>query len=253
MKHQQKALVIGGSGRLGSEVCHRLLAKEYDVAITYNAGIETADSIKREWAGAPERLFTFHLDLNEIDNTKKVVRDATEALGRLDSLIICSGIASAHRRNGRVFVPRFLDISPEGYDQMMSVNIRGVFFACQEAVKIMRNQSAGKIIIVGSIDGIKPEPSPVDYACSKAALWGMTQSLAKEVGKDNILVNFIAPGILEGGVANLLSEELMAEYLKHCSLKRVGRFEEVAAVIEFLASEKNTYLTGQALILDGGL
>ena len=81
----------------------------------------------------------------------------------------------------------------------------------------------------------------------------MTQAMAKELGKHNILVNMVAPGILEGGIAGLLRDDLMDEYLKHCSLKRVGKFSEVADAVAFLAGPQNTYLTAQAVILDGGL
>ncbi len=100
---------------------------------------------------------------------------------------------------------------------------------------------------------MKPVPAPVDYACCKAALWGMTQALSKELGKYNILVNMVAPGVLEGGIAALLSDELMSEYVNHSALRRVGTFSEVAKMIAFLAGPRNTYLTGQAVILDGGL
>ncbi|MCP4400261.1 MAG: SDR family oxidoreductase, partial [bacterium] len=155
--------------------------------------------------------------------------------------------------DGMQVVPKFFDITPEVYDKMMRVNVRGIFFTLQEAARIMSASQKGRIVIVGSIDGIKLLPSPVDYACCKAALWGMTQGLAKELGQYNILVNMIAPGILEGGIAELLSEELMQEYLKHCSLKRVGTFSEIANMVAFLAGPKNTYLTGRAIVLDGGL
>ncbi|MCP4689231.1 MAG: SDR family oxidoreductase, partial [Desulfobacterales bacterium] len=149
--------------------------------------------------------------------------------------------------------PKFLEITPEGYDRMSDVNVRGVLFVCQEAARIMAAAGGGKIVIVGSIDGVKSVPGPVDYACCKGALRGMTWAMAKELGKYNILVNMVAPGILEGGVAEYLSEELMTEYVKHCALRRVGAFSEAARVVAFLAGEKNTYLTGEAVMLDGGL
>lgn len=117
----------------------------------------------------------------------------------------------------------------------------------------MIEQGGGKIIIIGSIDGVKIAHPPVDYACSKGALWGLTQALAKELGPHNILVNLVAPGVLEGGTAEYLTEEMMTEYLKHSSLKRVGKYSEIAGMVMFLAGERNTYITGQAVVLDGGL
>ncbi|MCP4367920.1 MAG: SDR family oxidoreductase, partial [Deltaproteobacteria bacterium] len=194
-----------------------------------------------------------YLDLHDMTNVREVVQTSHKKLGGIDSLIITSGIATGHFSDGMPIVPNFFDITPEMYDNMMSVNVRGIFFTLQEVAKIMTASKTGRIVIVGSIDGIKLLPSPVDYACCKAALWGMSQSLAKELGKYNILVNMVAPGILEGGIAELLSAELMQEYVKHCSLKRVGTFSEIANMIVFLAGPKNTYLTGHAIVLDGGL
>jgi 3-oxoacyl-[acyl-carrier protein] reductase len=150
-------------------------------------------------------------------------------------------------------VPKWDEIDPSSFARMLSVNVMGAFFACQWAGSFMRQRKTGRIVLVGSIDGVKSVPSPTDYACCKAALVGMVQSLSKDFGPLGILVNLVAPGFLDGGIAGLLSEELHAEYLKHCTLKRVGTPDEVAKWVGFLAGPKNTYLTGQTVILDGGL
>lgn len=246
---KNKAFVIGGTGGLGAEVCRALAGRGFELAFTYNENRDKAESLAEE-LGAAAYL---HLDLSDIDSVREAVRTANDKLGGFGVLVVCSGLATGHEREGEPFVPKFSEVTVDGYDRMMSVNVRGVFFACQEAAGIIAANGGGQIVIVSSIDGIKPVPSPADYACCKAALWGLTQSLSKELGRDNILVNMVAPGILEGGIADLLSKELMEEYVKHCSLKRVGKFSEIADVIAFLAGERNTYLTGQAVTLDGGL
>ncbi len=248
---EPKALVIGGSGSLGSETCRILVQKGFDVALTYYSNLEKAENLRQDLTESAANVHIFRLDLNNIENTKRVIRQADKALGRIDSLVITSGLATGREKSKEV--SKFLDVTPEEYDKMMGVNVRGVFFACQEIARIMSAAGGGRIVIVGSIDGVKPVPSPVDYACCKGALWAITQSLSKELGSNGILVNMVAPGILEGGIAELLSRDLMTEYLKHCSLGRVGSFSEIAKVIAFLAGPKNSYLTGQALILDGGL
>jgi len=223
----------------------------FDIAFTYHLRRAGADKLMEAIHRKGCEAQAFHLDLNDIEQVRGVVERANEKMGAIDSLIIASGIATGLKQEDRV--PKYFEITPQEYDKMMIVNVRGVFFACQEAARIMASGSGGRIVIIGSIDGIKPVPSPGDYACCKGALWGMTQALSKELGKHGILVNMVAPGILEGGIADLLSEDLMKEYLKHCSLKRVGTFSEIAKMIAFLAGHKNTYLTGQAVILDGGL
>ncbi|MEW6738267.1 MAG: SDR family oxidoreductase, partial [Acidobacteriota bacterium] len=113
-------------------------------------------------------------------------------------------------------------------------------------------QKSGEIIIVGSIDGVKPVPAPIHYAASKGALRSMTESLAKELGVDNIRVNLVAIGVLAGGIAKYLSRDLLESYLEHCSLKRVGTNREVAEMVVRLALH-NSYVTGQTIVLDGGL
>lgn len=246
-----KALVIGGCGGLGTEVCRTLGRKGFDIAFTYHSSQKKADSLVSEFNDRKIAASALHMDLGDLAEVKQTIRHAQRALGSLDALVISSGLATGRTAAERV--PKYLTVTVRDFDRLMNINVRGVFFACQEAARIMTSAGAGRIVIVGSIDGVKPVPAPVDYACSKGALWGMTQALSKELGDSNILVNMVAPGILEGGVATLLSEDLRGEYLKHCSLRRTGKFSEVASVIAFLAGPWNTYVSGQAVILDGGL
>lgn len=253
MAENQKAFIIGGSGELGAEICSTMSDKGFDVAFTYFQDRQKAESLCETLRKSDHTSHVFQLDLADPAGAIRVVRQAAEALGGLDALIVASGIATGFTKDGKPEVPKYFEITVDAYDEMMTVNVRGVFFVCREAARIMKASGGGRIVIVGSIDGVKPVPAPVDYACCKAALWGMTQAMAKELGKHNILVNMVAPGILEGGIAGLLQDGLMNEYLKHCSLKRVGKFREVANAAAFLAGPQNTYLTAQAVVLDGGL
>jgi NAD(P)-dependent dehydrogenase (short-subunit alcohol dehydrogenase family) len=119
-------------------------------------------------------------------------------------------------------------------------------------VEVLRDAGGGNIVLIGSVDGVKPVPAPVHYAASKGALTGMVAALAKELGEHNIRVNMVAPGILEGGISTVLEDRLMKEYLKHCGLKRLGRPSEVANVVAWLVRH-NTYVTGQTVLVDGAL
>ena len=253
MNEKIKALIIGGSGSLGSEICKTMTRKGFHVAFTYCQNREKAESLREILQKSGHATHIFQMDLADPDGAVRVVSQAANALGGLDSLVVASGIATGFAKDGKPEVPGYFEITVDAYDKMMAVNVRGVFFVCREAARIMKAAGGGRIVIGRSIDGVKPVPAPTDYACCKAALWGMTQALAKELGKHNILVNMVAPGILEGGIAGLLRDDLMNEYLKHCSLKRVGKFGEVADAVAFLAGPKNTYVTAQAVILDGGL
>lgn len=243
-----RILVIGGTGHVGAAICRQLRQAGHAVAFTYCQNVHKARALADEL-----NADCYALDLGVFDSIVPTLQGVAEKLGGLDALVVASGLATAHQREGVPVVPKWNEVEPSGFARMLDVNVKGTFFACQWAASVMRLQKAGKIVLVGSIDGVKPVPSPVDYACCKAALVGMVQSLSKDLGPHGILVNLIAPGILDGGIASLLSQELHAEYVKHCTLKRVGTAEDIARWAEFLVGPRNTYLTGQTIIVDGGL
>jgi NAD(P)-dependent dehydrogenase (short-subunit alcohol dehydrogenase family) len=246
-----RALVVGGNGRLGAAICNELAEGGFRLGFTYHKGEERARALAASLRRTGNEIPCFELDLEDLLQVDRVVSAAERALGGLDALVLASGLATGQPWAGHQ--PSFFEITPSGFDRLMNVNLRGVFFACQAACLVMRANAGGRIVIVGSIDGVKPVPSPPDYACTKSALWGLTQSLARELGPSGILVNLVAPGILEGGIADFLSADLMKDYVRHSSLRRVGTFAEVARVAAFLAGPRNTYVTGQAVVLDGGL
>jgi 3-oxoacyl-[acyl-carrier protein] reductase len=163
----------------------------------------------------------------------------------------CAGIAGDPALYQGAGQDKLQRISEQGWDEMMDVTAKSTFAACQAAARAMGPQG-GQIVVVGSMDGVKSVPAPIHYAAGKGALRAMVQALAKELGPKRILVNMVAPGILEGGLARLLSDDLLQEYLKHSSLKRTGTAHEIAEMVAWLALE-NSYVTGQAILLDGGL
>ena len=194
------------------------------------------------------------LDLRNFQDTFQAVEKMSEHLGGLDVLIQCAGIAgdgSLYKTNGHGPSDKLLKITESGWDDMMDITAKGTFAACQAAARLMQS-GGGHIVIVGSMEGVKTVPAPVHYAAGKGALKAMVQALAKELGKCGIIVNMVAPGILEGGASNVVSKELKDEYIKHSSLSRLGTFRETAEWVVWLAME-NTYLSAQAILLDGGL
>ncbi|HJY77990.1 MAG TPA: SDR family oxidoreductase [Burkholderiales bacterium] len=237
----RRCLVLGGSGYIGAEVCRVLLEQGAQVAFTY----------WRNEIQIPGAL-ALRADLRDFAQTVEAVERAAAHLGGLDVLVQCAGTAGdpALYKGKGIAQERLQKISEAGWDDMMDLTVKGSFSACQAAGRAM--DVGSQIVIIGSMDGVKTVPSPAHYAAGKGALRAMVQALAKELGGRGILVNMLAPGILDGGVAKLLSDELLQEYLKHCSLKRTGTAHEVAQFVSWLAME-NTYVTGQAIVLDGGL
>lgn len=240
-----RTLVFGGSGTVGQEVCRQLLASGSRVALTYH----TRGQVQQE---LPEAI-ALQADLGSIPEVERAVDAAAEALGGLNAFVQCAGLAvspgdpvtaGSHQR--------MQDVREAGWDSLMAVNVKSAYFACRHLMPHLRQAGGGNIVLIGSVDGVKPMPTPVHYATSKAALVGMTQSMAKELGKDQIRVNLVAPGLLEAGVSQTLPPALHQEYLKHCGLKRFGRVSEIAAVVVWLALQ-NTYVTGQTIVVDGAL
>jgi NAD(P)-dependent dehydrogenase (short-subunit alcohol dehydrogenase family) len=218
------------------------------VAFTYHSSEERAKVLAREIPGSVARP----LDVLSVPALEKSVDDAASDWGGLDAFIQCAGVGLT------VFSPeaqvhhRMEDVDESAWDRMQSVNVKSTFFAVRRVAAHMRRTGGGNIVLIGSIDGVKPVPAPVHYAASKAALAGMTTAMAKELGKDGIRVNLVAPGILESGMSRVLPEELRLEYLKHCGLRRFGRVEEIASWVAWLALQ-NTYVTGQTILVDGAL
>ncbi len=141
----------------------------------------------------------------------------------------------------------------EDWDDVMDVNIKGQFLATRAAIRGMIRRKQGAILNLGSLAGARLIEAPIHYSASKAAVQGFTQALAKEMARYNIRVNCLAPGLLEDGVGKNLPEHRLKEYLKHVSLHRVGRLDEVARFAAFLVSDRNSYMTGQTIVMDGGL
>jgi NAD(P)-dependent dehydrogenase (short-subunit alcohol dehydrogenase family) len=139
-------------------------------------------------------------------------------------------------------------VDEAGWDRMMDVNAKSTFFAVRRAAPLMRD--GGNVVVIGSIDGVKMVPAPVHYAAAKGALQGMVGAMAKEFGERRIRVNMVAPGILDGGLSRDIPPNLLAEYIKHCGLKRLGTMGEIAAMVAWLAL-RNTYVTGQTILIDG--
>lgn len=232
-------LVTGGARGLGRALCrcfHRHGAK---VAFTYRQSDEDARALATEIEG-----LALKTDVQDEAATNAMVRTLEKDWGAIDALVNNAGISQN--------LPLAL-LEPEDFDKVMGVNLRGAYITARAVLRSMIRHKSGVVLNVGSLAGVRMIESPIHYAASKAALVGMTQAMAKEVARHNVRVLCLAPGLLEDGVGRNLPEHRLADYLKHCSLGRVGTFDEVAELAAFLVSPKSSYMTGATVVQDGGV
>ncbi len=241
-----RCLVIGGSGVLGHAVCRGLAAEGAYVAFTFHRGEAVAAALAAEL-----RCVAVQLDLARAEEVDRAVDSAAQALDGLDALVVCSGMGVPLEPDGPGSRHLMARTDAAAFDALMAVNVRGPFLACRRAVEHLR-ASGGNVVLVVSVDAAKPLPSPVHFAASQLALRGMAQAMAKEVGEHRIRVNAIAAGLMDAGLSRLVGQEGLAEYVRHCGLRRAARPAEVAAVVVWWALH-NTYATGQTVVVDGSL
>ena len=238
------ALVTGGSRGLGRAVCEALAREGARVAFNYFRSSDDA----RETLASLERLgalATAHrVSVLDKAGLVELVRELDDAHGKIDILVNNAGF-------GQV-VPLAL-MEEEDWDQMIDTHVKGAFLATQAVLRTMVRERYGRIINIGSLAGVKMMQAPVHYATAKAALKGFTESLAKEIGRYGITVNCVAPGILDAGVSDHLPPTRKEEYLRHCSLRRVGKLSEAADVVAFVASERASYMNGATVVVDGAV
>jgi NAD(P)-dependent dehydrogenase (short-subunit alcohol dehydrogenase family) len=228
-------IVVGASGSLGRAVVKELVGRDARVAGTYRS---------KPIDGIPAR----RLDLLAVDAIEPTLTDLANEQGGADALVVCATAVSASAEEQ---FDRLGDVVPSKLVDMMTVNVAAPIL-CARAFASSAGNGPRNIVFVGSIDGAKPVPTAVPYASSKGALIAAARGLAKELGTAGILVNVVAPGLMDEGASRIVPADVKKEYLKHSAAKRFATPAEIARSIAWLALE-NTYVTGQTIILDGGL
>ena len=241
----KRALVTGASRGLGRALAKAFAEAGARVALTYTRDESGARAVVDELrAGGCRDARAYKVSVLDLAKTEAMVSELESAWGGLDVLVNNAGVSQN--------LPLAL-MEEEDWDRVMNVNVKGAFLTARAVLKGMIRRRGGVILNIGSLAGVRMIDAPVHYCASKAALQGLTQALAKEVARYQIRVLCLAPGLLEDGVGKNLPEHRLADYVKHCALGRVGTFAEVAQFAAFLVSDANTYMSGETLVMDGGL
>ena len=241
------AIITGASQGIGACIAKRLAKDGFDVAINHypsDGDKEKALAVAEECRAFGVKAECYAADVSKFDQCEEMVKNTKADFGTIDALVNNAGITKD------TLLARMTE---DIYDAVIAVNQKSVYNMMKLVCNVMGKQRSGKIVNVSSVAGLYGNPGQVNYSASKAAIIGMTKSVAKEYGKRNITCNAVAPGLIRTPMTDVLSDELKAKMLEAVALKRYGEPEEIASVVSFLVSENASYITGQVIEISGGL
>jgi NAD(P)-dependent dehydrogenase (short-subunit alcohol dehydrogenase family) len=240
----KRCLVTGGSRGLGLALGVAFARRGAKVAFTYSTSDADADDARATIAQAGAEPLVFKGSVADAAHVQATVAAIVRTWGGIDVLVNNAAV-------NQVLPIALLEESD--WDALMAVNVKGVYLFSRTVLKGMIRARSGHILNVGSFASERSIDSPIHYAASKSALRGLTEAMAREVGRHGIQVNLLSPGLLDVGFSQALPQGRVDEYLRHCALRRLATAAEVAETAVFLVSDRNRFMTGAKIVLDGGL
>ncbi len=229
------ALVTGGSRGIGRAIAEELASAGASVVVGYRSGAEEAEEVASAIGGRAVQA-----DVSDPDDAKRLVEEA----GDLDVLVNNAGLT----RDG--LIARMPD---DDWREVIDTNLGGVFYTCRAAARGMMRKRSGSIVNISSIVGVHGNPGQTNYSAAKAGIIGFTKALARELGSRSVRANVIAPGYISTRLTDVLPDELKQAMLDNTPLGRLGDPGDVAGAVRFLASDEAAFITGEVLLVDGGL
>jgi 3-oxoacyl-[acyl-carrier protein] reductase len=239
----QVAIVTGGTRGIGRAIALDLAANGADVTLIYRQSADLAMELAARICNMGRRALAVPADVSSFGDAEAVVRKTVDELGRLDILVNNAGM----NRDAVVW-----KMTEEQWDSVIEVDLKGTFNYVRAAAPIFRAQGSGKIVNITSINGLRGKFGQTNYSAAKAGVIGFTKACARELGRSNVNVNAVAPGLIETEMVKAAPETVREIALAEIVLGRLGLPEEVAHVVTFLCTEKARHITGQVIQVDGG-
>ena len=244
MNDKKIAIITGGSRGIGAAIAQTLAKSGFSVVINYVSNQEAAEKILAECNQYTSDNMIFKADVSIFSECESMVDAVLDKYGKIDALINNAGITRDKL---------MLKMTNEDFTEVVDKNLTSAFSMCKCVTKPMFKARYGKIINITSVAGVSGNVGQANYSAAKAGLIGLTKSLSKEFGARNITVNAVAPGFIKTDMTSILPEAYIAEVTKNTSLNRLGEAQDIADLVNFLASDKSNYITGQIINVDGGL
>lgn len=245
MNDNKVALITGGSRGIGEKIAERFAQAGYNLIINYVSNIENVEELEAKIKGnANIEILFIQSDVTSFESCENMVNEAIKKFGHIDVLVNNAGITKD---------TLLMRMKEEDFDKVINVNLKGTYNVTKNVIPYMMKQKYGKIINISSVVGVSGNAGQANYAASKAGIIGFTKSVAKELASRNILANCVAPGFIKTDMTDVLSDSVKESINSQIPLKKMGTAEEVANAVYFLGNEKNTYITGQVLNVDGGM
>jgi len=237
------AFITGASRGIGRACAVALSDAGARVAVAAR-NLDQLEELAGQLRAQGREAFAARIDMSNADSIKETISKTAKDFGGIAILVNNAGIT----KDGLA-----MRMKKEDWESVIATNLTGAFLAIQQVLPGMMRERWGRIINISSVVGETGNPGQANYVASKAGLIGLTKAIAQEMGSRNITVNAVAPGYIETDMTRGLTQDLKDKMLEHIPLKRIGRAEDVAAAVRFLASEEASYITGHVLDVNGGL